>query len=193
MEWIREFDTSLLAWFRDRWGTRFDEIMLDITALGGTAVLVLVTLFSTGLLLVLRRYRTALFVLAVIIGGELLVAGLKELVQRERPESYHPLLPARSRSWSFPSGHSMSSTMTYLTLAFVAATPLTGRRGRVYVVGSALLLVFLIGTSRAYLNVHWPTDVLGGWTFGLVWALACRGIEDRWKALRQEEAAEGAS
>src|SRR5262249_48612937 len=145
MGWIREFDASILAWFRDRWGSRLDEFMLDITALGGTAVLVLVALFSVGLLLVLRRYRTAFFVLGVVVGGELLVAGIKELVRRERPESYHTLLPARSRSWSFPSGHSMSSAVTYLTLAFVAATPLTGRRGRMYVVGSALLLVFLIG------------------------------------------------
>lgn len=193
MEWISRMDESILAAFRQLWGTRLDAHVMDVSALGGTPVLIFVTLFSTGLLFVLRRHRTALFVLAVILGGEMLVAGIKLVVDRERPSTIHEKLPYSPTSASFPSGHSMSSAVTYLTLALVATTPLTGRRGRRYVVGSALLLVFLIGVSRAYLNVHYPTDVLGGWTFGLLWALTCRCVEDRWQPLRREEAPEGAT
>jgi undecaprenyl-diphosphatase len=99
----------------------------------------------------------------------------------------HPLLPFPPGGWSFPSGHSMGSAVTYLTVALVAATPLTRRRGRVYVVSCAVALAFLVGVSRAYLNVHYPTDVLAGWSGGLLWALACRAVEDRWQTLRQEE------
>jgi undecaprenyl-diphosphatase len=191
MNWLRDFDDSVLAWFRQFWGWRpRDEFMFDVTTLGGTYVLIMLLVFSVGLLLVLGRRRTALFVLAVIVGGELLVGGIKHFVHRQRPseENMHPLVRYRPTSWSFPSGHSTGAAITYLTLAFVAATPLTGHRGRVYIVTCALLLVFLIGVSRAYFNVHYPTDVLAGWSLGLLWALGCRWVEDRWRPLRQEEA-----
>ena len=187
MERIRAFDEAILAWFRGLWGTPFDQVMLDVTALGGAFVLIFFLLFAAGLLLVLGRRRTAVFVVLVVLGGELLVAGVKELVRRDRPAPMHPHLPFVPHGSSFPSGHSTVSAVTYLTLALVAATPLTRRRGRVYVVGCALALVFLIGVSRVYLNVHYPTDVLGGWSAGLLWALACRWVEDRWRPLRQEE------
>jgi undecaprenyl-diphosphatase len=188
VDWLNPFDERILAWFRGFWGTRhLDGVMLDATALGGTYVLVGVLLFSVGLLFVLGRRRTALFVLVVVLGGELVVAGIKQTIHRERPSTRHELVAFAPTSWSFPSGHSMGSAITYLTLAFVAATPLTRRRGRIYLVSCALFLVFLIGVSRAYLNVHYPTDVIGGWTIGLVWALGCRWVEDRWGPLRQEE------
>lgn len=194
MSWIQNFDQNLLDLFTRCWGTRLDSLVMDVTALGGTAVLVLVTLFSGGLLFALGRYRTAVFVMLVIASGEVLVYGLKQTVKRDRPAAVrmHPKLSYAPTSASFPSGHSMSAAVTYLTLALVATTPLTGRRGRRYVLASALFLVALIGVSRVYLNVHYPTDVLGGWTFGLLWALACRRIEDRWGPLRREEAPAGA-
>ncbi len=193
MNMLHTFDERVLAWFREQWGTRLDAVMLDMTALGGPSALIMACGFTVGLLLVLGRPRTALFVLAVIVGGELLAEGVKFSVTRPRPETMHPLLPFPPRTWSFPSGHSMNSAVTYLTLAFVAAAPLTGRRGRSYVVSCALVLVFLIGTSRAYLNVHYPTDVLAGWSGGLLWALACRWVRDRWRRLRQEEMPDAAS
>lgn len=193
MEQLRASDEHVLAWFRGFWGSRLDAIMLDVTALGGTFVLVFFLLFAVGLLLVLSRRRTALFVFLVVLGGELLVAGVKETVGRSRPTPQHPNLPFPPRGLSFPSGHSLMSAVTYLTLALVAATPLTRRRGRVYLISCALLLVFLIGVSRVYLNVHYPTDVLAGWAGGLLWALGCRWVEDRWRPLRQEEMADAQS
>ena len=187
MDWLRSWDERILAWFRDQWGTRLDAVILDLTTAGGASVLIMLTAFAVGLLLVLGRQRTALFVLLVVVGGALLSFGAKQVVSRGRPATMHPDVPFPPTTWSFPSGHSMNSAVVYLTLAFVAATPLTRRRGRIYVVSCALLLVFLIGLSRIYLNVHYATDVLAGWTGGLAWALACRTVEDWWEPLRQEE------
>src|SRR5262249_46200725 len=142
MEYVRALDEGILAWMRDRWGSRLDVVMLDVTALGGTAVLLLVLMFSVGLLLVLGRRRTALFVLLVTLGGQLAALGIKEMVGRPRPTSMYERLSFPPGGWSFPSGHAMNAAVTYLTLALVAATPLTRRRGRVYVVSCALGLVF---------------------------------------------------
>ncbi len=192
MELLRTFDDAILSWLRGYWGSWLDSVMLDVTALGGTAVLALVVLFSSGLLLVLGRRRTAIFILLVCLGGELLVAGVKTAVARVRPETRNPLVVRQPTSRSFPSGHSASSAVTYLTLALVASTPLTGRRGRRYLIACAAALVFLIGVSRLYLGVHYPTDVLGGWALGVLWALGCRYVEDHWQPLRREEAPPGA-
>lgn len=191
MNLVRKFDDGVLSWLSGYWGTWLDAVMLDLTALGGVAVLVMVVLFSSGLLFVLGRRRTAVFILLVSLGGELLVVGIKTVIERERPAARFPVLARQPTSWSFPSGHSMSSAITYLTLAFVASTALTGRRGRRYLVACALVLVFLIGLSRMYLNVHYPTDVLAGWCIGVLWALGCRYVEDHWQPLKREEAPPG--
>jgi undecaprenyl-diphosphatase len=188
VEFLRAFDDGIHSWLQGFWGSRLDAVMLDVTALGGTAVLALVVLFSSGLLLVLGRRRTAVFILLVCLGGELLVAGVKAAVGRDRPKDRNRLVVRQPTSGSFPSGHSASSAVIYLTLALVASTPLTGRRGRRYLMACAAALVFLIGVSRVYLGVHYPTDVLGGWAIGVLWALGCRYVEDHWQPLRREEA-----
>ena len=79
-------------------------------------------------------------------------------------------------SASFPSGHAANSAIIYLTLAVLIARSVRSRAVRIYVVASASLLTFLIGLSRLYLGVHWPTDVLSGWIVGAGWALFCSSI-----------------
>jgi undecaprenyl-diphosphatase len=74
---------------------------------------------------------------------------------------------------SFPSGHAMLAAVTYLTLGALIARTQERRRLRSYVLGGAILLTLIIGASRVYLGVHWPTDVLAGWCLGAAWALAC--------------------
>lgn len=153
------------------WPTWTVEAARDMTALGGAAVLSLMTVLVLGYLLVRRAYGAALLVLAATFGGFLLSSGLKEFFDRPRPAVVPHLAPAISAS--FPSGHSMLSSVVYLTLGALLARTVAQRREKIYFIGVSFLLTFLIGFSRVYLGVHYPTDVLGGWSAGTAWALLC--------------------
>lgn len=148
-----------------------DEMGRDFTALGGIGLLTLITLFVAGYLLIRGERRTFWFLLAATTGGVVLSALLKHLVNRPRPD----LVPHESHVYtaSFPSGHSMMAAATYLTLALLLMQIEPRRRARAYFIGVALLLTVLVGISRVYLGVHWPSDVLAGWGFGSLWALLC--------------------
>jgi undecaprenyl-diphosphatase len=147
------------------------EIARDITALGGIFILGSLTGMTAAFLALDGKRRMALFVLACVVSGVLVSVGLKELFQRERPD----LVPHGSyvSSPSFPSGHSMMSAVTYLALGALLARSQKQRRLKAFFILSAGLLTFLVGLSRVYLGVHWPSDVLAGWTAGAVWALVC--------------------
>ena len=107
----------------------------------------------------------------VATGGIIASFLLKAAFSRPRPD----LVPHHSivYSSSFPSSHSMASAVTYLTLAVVMARAHGRRRVKAYFVVIAALLTMTVGLSRVYLGVHWPTDVLAGWTAGTVWAASC--------------------
>lgn len=167
-----------------------EEMMRDFTALGGTGVLTLLTLAVIGFLLVAKAPRAALAVALAIGGGILLSTLLKSGFDRPRPD----LVPHGSivYSASFPSGHSMMSATVYLTLAALVSRVLRRRRLRVYLVGLAVLLTLLVGFSRVYLGVHWPTDVLAGWTLGAIWALLASLVMLRLQLRRSVERPRGA-
>jgi len=143
------------------------EVGRDLTALGGIAVLSLMTLAVSGYLLLARKYRAMIFVLLATGTGLLLSLALKSFFRRPRPS----LVPHLSEVYtaSFPSGHAMLSAIVYLTLGALLV-PLVPGRLKVYVLSIALLLTLIVGLSRIYMGVHYPTDVLAGWTAGLVWA-----------------------
>ena len=147
------------------------EIMRDITALGGTAVLSLLSLSVVGYLALLRRYDLALLVIVAVGGAMLLNLVLKLGFDRPRPE----LVPHLTEVYqtSFPSGHSMSSAATYLTLGAMMARVQPRRQLKVYFLALAIAVMLVVGFSRVYLGVHWPTDVLAGWAAGAIWALLC--------------------
>jgi undecaprenyl-diphosphatase len=96
---------------------------------------------------------------------------LKDAFARPRPQ----LVPHLSyvTSYSFPSGHSMLSAIVYLTLGTLLSRLVKPLKIKMYIIGIALLLTFLVGISRVYAGVHYPTDVLAGWAAGLTWALVC--------------------
>ncbi|EPX78396.1 phosphatase PAP2 family protein [Salipiger mucosus] len=148
-----------------------EEIGRDLTALGGIIALTLATLATCGFFLLLRRYGSAFYMGATVGGGILLSSVAKGLFDRARPD----LVPHGSivHTASFPSGHSTMAAITYLTLAVLIARVLPQRRLKVYVMTVAVLLTVLVGVSRVYLGVHWPTDVLSGWLVGLAWAMLC--------------------
>jgi undecaprenyl-diphosphatase len=115
--------------------------------------------------------RIALFVLSAILGGLLLSLALKVGFERPRPDlvSHGSMIYTSS----FPSGHSMLSAVVYLTGGALLAVLHTARRVRVYLIGCSVLATLLVGVSRVYLGVHWPSDVLAGWAAGAAWAAAC--------------------
>ena len=172
----RAFDQRLLLALRTpgnpsnpigpRW---FEESMRDITGLGGFTVLTLLTIAAVIALLRASRRWDAITIAAAVIGAELSSDLLKLAYARPRPL----LVPHESYvySSSFPSGHSAVSAATYLMLAILITAGMERRKSKTMVFVAAIVIVVSIGTSRAYLGVHWPTDVLAGWTLGTGWAM----------------------
>lgn len=151
--------------------TWVEELFRDFTALGGIGVLSVLSFASVGYLWLVGMRRVALFVLVAIATGLLLSFGLKTLFDRPRPDliSYGTTV----YSASFPSGHSMLSALVYLTGGAILAAAHRRRLTRVYIIAWAVLLTLMVGASRVYLGVHWPSDVLAGWAMGASWAAAC--------------------
>ncbi len=148
-----------------------EEAVRDFTSLGSVSVLVFMVLAVLFYLLLARKAGTALFVLFAVLGGQALSSLLKLTVDRPRPD----LVPhiAETFTLSFPSGHAMLSAVTYLTLGSLLARVLPGRWLKAYAMTVAVTLTVLIGVSRLYLGVHWPSDVLAGWCAGAAWAALC--------------------
>ena len=165
-----------------------EEVGRDLTALGGMAVLSLTTAAVAGFLFIRRRYHAMGFLLGATVGGLALSLLLKNHFARPRPE----LVPHLSRVYtsSFPSGHSMLSAVVYLTLGALLARLVKGPALKVYVLSIAMLLTFLVGVSRVYMGVHYPTDVLAGWSVGLSWAILCWLVARR---LQREGVVEGSA
>jgi undecaprenyl-diphosphatase len=145
--------------------------LLDLTALGGATVLGLVVLAVIGFLLLQARYRTAFLVFLTAASGEAVGFAMKNVFARQRPTVVPHLREVFSSS--FPSGHAMQSAIVYLTLGAMLMRIAEGRLTKIYCVAVAMILTFLVGLSRVYLGVHYPTDVLAGWIVGLVWASVC--------------------
>jgi undecaprenyl-diphosphatase len=143
----------------------------DITALGSVAVLSILTIGACGFLALDNRVRLAWFTAGSFAGGLLMSTLLKHIFNRPRPD----LVPwsAYVYTTSFPSGHSMLSAVTYLTLGALLAQTQQRRTLKAWFMLSAVFITIIVGVSRVYLAVHWPTDVLAGWTAGSVWALVC--------------------
>jgi undecaprenyl-diphosphatase len=151
-----------------------EESMRDISALGSNVVLALMTTMVCGFLLIVRRRREMILLIVAVTTGTILCSLLKIGFDRPRPD----LVPYATQVFtrSFPSGHSMMAAVVYLTLAAIVSRGQTARPIRIYMLSVAVVLSVLIGTSRIYLGVHWPTDVLGGWAVGAGWALLCWAI-----------------
>jgi undecaprenyl-diphosphatase len=145
--------------------------MRDLTALGSPPVVAFFVLAAAGAFAARRQHHALALLIVATAGGALLNLLLKETFARPRPELALRLTDVSSTS--FPSGHAMDSAVIYLTLAALLAKLLSSRALKIYFLLLALILTLIIGVTRVYLGVHYPSDVLAGWIAGLAWALLC--------------------
>lgn len=173
---IDAYDRAALIWVRSQFGGSpgLRSFMLDLTALGDTAILTSLIVLVTGYLLIIGRPRLAALLLVQTAVGTSLASLLKPWFGRLRPDVVPHWVDVASAS--FPSGHAANSAIVYLTLAALAARGAPRPRARAYLMMIATLLACGIGLSRVYLGVHWPTDILAGWTLGGGWVILCAAL-----------------
>lgn len=172
---IRAIDETLFLIFRspsdvgDPLGPPWlEEAAAEITALGGYPVIILAVLVVTGLLLITRRYGPAVYTVVSVASGAAVSQVLKNYFERPRPDLVEHLDVVHTAS--FPSGHAMVGTVAYLTLAALVTRFFDDKYVQVYVIVVAVVMSVLIGLTRVYLGVHWPSDVAAGWALGTAWA-----------------------
>lgn len=179
------FDRYVMLAFRGGTDTTFGpvgppwvkEMARDVTSLGSFVVLGMVT-FAVAVYLLLTGGRSAaLLVVVAVVGGMAVNSLLKIQFARPRPDLFVPA--AEVFTASFPSGHAALSAITYLTMAALLARMTASRRLRYYLMAVAATLTCLIGVSRIYLGVHYPTDILAGWCIGSAWAVLCWAVLTR--------------
>ena len=161
-----EFDRGLLLLVYAGAHPKTAEAARWLTTVGSADVLLPLTGLGAAWLLFRREWRSAFFLLAITLSGRVLVSQLKDWTARVRPDAQGHLVPVESLA--FPSGHAANSTMVLLCLALLVPT---SERGRSWAVWAAVWLALAIGGTRPMLGVHWPSDVIGGWAFGLFWTL----------------------
>jgi undecaprenyl-diphosphatase len=169
-----------------RW---LEESMRDVTAVGGFTFLTLTTIVGVvSLLFHRKRFHAAIF-LATVLAAQISSEVLKDIYERPRPA----LTPHGSYvySASFPSGHSTMSAATFFILAAVIADLERTLPAKIFVFVLAAVIVVAVGFSRVYLGVHWPSDVLAGWSLGSMWALLAFSILRSFRPARAESARPG--
>ena len=162
-----------------------EGVLIDVTALGSPIVLGLIVLIITGYLLLQARYVTEVIVLLSSISGEILNETLKVFFERPRPSVVTHLRTVVTAS--FPSGHAMESAIIYLTLGALLMRVVEGRITKVYCMAMAMFLTLIVGVSRVFLGVHYPSDVLGGWMLGFFWAAVTFLVTQRFERVVDRE------
>jgi len=147
---------------------------IDVTALGSITLVVLFSAFTLVLLLVLHDRLGALQLLAASVGAGILTLVTKDIIERTRPTEAQQLISVSG--FSYPSGHSVSTSALYLTIAIIAGRYADRAGARAAVVLVAAVVILAVGASRVYLGVHYATDVVSGISLGAAWALMLAGL-----------------
>lgn len=172
------FDRTLLTWMHAHQSPLATSLATGLAFMGSPPVIVSLAVIGAVVGLFDRRVRGAAWTLPIaVMGAGLLIQGIKLSFHRPRPALFTPLL--HETGFSFPSGHSLIAIVVYGLLgAFLMQ--LFHRKGPRRLVGLlTVLLITAIGVSRVYVGVHYPTDVLAGWTAGLPWLVTCLYIHER--------------
>lgn len=162
-----------------------EEAVRDITALGSFSVLIILVTITVLYLMLSGKARTAWFVTGAVVSGAIVSTLLKTVFNRTRPDIADV---TRVFTASFPSGHATTSAVVYLTLGALLASSTPYHRLKALYLGTAIFLTVLIGITRLYLGVHYPTDVAAGWLLGAAWALLCWAAYHLWLRPRSNAA-----
>ena len=186
--WEKEtyaFDTSILLYLRSLHTPLRDRVMLAFTFFGEPNLLLALSV-SLGIMLWVRKHRSEARTIAVAGAGAIgLNILLKQLFARARPQLWERTVDVKF--YSFPSGHAMISMVIYGLLGYLLGSRFPKQRWWIY--SLTVILVAVIGLSRLYLGVHWPTDIIAGYTAGLVWLIACIYSLEVWKQFRASSVA----
>lgn len=174
----QQIDEAIVRWFRQpgnpnlaRGPAWLTEVAIDITALGSTVVLLMLVGAVAGFLWLQGQTRLMLLLMGALGGGFFLNALLKTTFARARPSVVPHLREVFT--YSFPSGHAALSAIVYLTIGVLLFEVVRGRAVRLYCLAVAMAATVLVGCSRVFLGVHYPSDVLAGWAAGIGWAAIC--------------------
>lgn len=168
----QRLDTAALLWMNQHANPTLDAFALEVTALGSGFVTWTLILIASIFLWTTRHRYSAVLAWVAVLGGTLLNLLLKSVFDRPRPELFEWRTPHAAHS-SFPSGHSMTAMTVYAILAYLIVRLEPSRRLRRLTLGIFTLVVLLVGLSRLYLGVHYPSDVLAGYFIGFCWATFC--------------------
>ena len=173
----KHFDIAILMAFRtpgspaDLLGPPWiEEMVRDVTALGSYAFIILIVAATVGYLVLVQKHALALLGIGAEFGGIIISNLLKTAFDRPRPDIEQA---ARVFTASFPSGHATLSAVTFLTLAALLTRTNADERVKAYFIAVAVFMTVIVGISRVYLGVHYPSDVLAGWCIGSAWAVLC--------------------
>lgn len=163
------FDQTILLGIHQFANPTLDRLMLTITSLGNPLAVVAIPAITFAILLWRRYYQEAKIFVIDCLGGVVLSNGLKLVFSKPRPNLWQSAV--EETSFSYPSGHALGSTILYGFLAYILATRYPQLAGLIY--AFAVLLIAAIGLSRLYLGVHWPTDIIAGYSIGFLWVMFC--------------------
>jgi undecaprenyl-diphosphatase len=163
------FDKSFLLWLHQFSHPTLDQIMLKITQLGNPNVVIIVTVITLILLVWKCYYQEAKFFLLTCLGSGILTTSMKLFFAKSRPQLWTHLIS--ETSFSFPSGHALGSVVLYGFITYLLSNFYPKFSQLIYFLG--LIIVLLIGLSRLYLGVHWPTDIMAGYGVGFLWLMLC--------------------
>ncbi len=171
------FDDALLRWMHGHQAPALTALAKVLAFMGSPPTIVGIAVAGTLLGIFWRRVRGAAWTLPIaVIGAGVIIQAVKLEFRRPRPTLFHPLL--HETGYSFPSGHSLISIVVYGLLGYFVMHLFQARAARFLVGAITVLLIVMIGLSRVYVGVHFPTDVLAGWTGGLPWLITCLAIHE---------------
>lgn len=178
---LQQIDNSILLWAEGLRSPFMNIMMIDITALGGLALTIVFGLISIIFFFMARDPAAAFHFIFTATGGYALSIYLKGVIERPRPDIIPKLIQAGG--FSYPSGHAITISAVYLTLAILAARHFKKHTDRTIIFALAVLVIFAVCFSRVYLGVHYPSDILSGALLGATWALVLGAIFSKvhWK------------